>query len=201
MDVYVETNFVLELALLQEQRPDCETLLRHAESGRLNLKVPAYCFIEPYETLIRRWKSRTRLASELSQEFSQLLRSEAFQKHSTALNQVTGFLIETVQEERSRMASTLQRLVSVAEVLPLEAAHLLSSLQYQARYGLAPQDALVFAAVTGRLSSSDAASNCFLNRNSKDFSDPDLVAFLKTMNCRIFHSFHRGVEWIQSQPP
>jgi hypothetical protein len=32
MDVYVETNFVLELALLQEQQESCQKLLDLAEA-------------------------------------------------------------------------------------------------------------------------------------------------------------------------
>lgn len=53
MDVYVETNFVLELALLQEQQESCQKLLDLAEAGRINLILPAFSLTEPYETLIR----------------------------------------------------------------------------------------------------------------------------------------------------
>jgi len=57
MNVYVETNFVLELALLQEQQESCQQLLNLAEADRINLILPAFSFTEPYETLIRREKN------------------------------------------------------------------------------------------------------------------------------------------------
>ena len=41
MTVYVETNFVLELALGQEQSESCREVLRLAESDALVLAVPA----------------------------------------------------------------------------------------------------------------------------------------------------------------
>ena len=51
MDVYVETNFVLELALLQEQHESCEKILRFQQTGKIRLIVPAYSLIEPFETI------------------------------------------------------------------------------------------------------------------------------------------------------
>lgn len=54
MNVYVESNFVLELALLQEQHVACEEILLLCERGTLRLVMPAYCLMEPYETLGRR---------------------------------------------------------------------------------------------------------------------------------------------------
>ena len=54
MNVYVESNFVLELALLQEQSASCEEILGLCEAGRVQLVVPAYSLAEPYETLVRR---------------------------------------------------------------------------------------------------------------------------------------------------
>jgi hypothetical protein len=43
--VYAETNFVLELALLQEQSASCEQLLAMAEQGTITLAVPAFCIV------------------------------------------------------------------------------------------------------------------------------------------------------------
>ena len=51
MNVYVESNFVLELALLQEQSASGEAILRLGEEHRVHLVVPAYALVEPYETL------------------------------------------------------------------------------------------------------------------------------------------------------
>ena len=42
MNVYVESNFVLELALAQEQFESCEGILSLCEAGNVRLVVPAY---------------------------------------------------------------------------------------------------------------------------------------------------------------
>lgn len=68
MKVYVETNFVLELALEQAQHESCEQLLRLSEGGRIELVIPAYSLVEPHETLRRRHLNRERFKVELDAE-------------------------------------------------------------------------------------------------------------------------------------
>ena len=67
MKIFVESNFVLELAFRQEQHPSCDGLLGLAESRSVELLVPAYALIEPYETLIRRGNERRRIQREAHQ--------------------------------------------------------------------------------------------------------------------------------------
>jgi hypothetical protein len=50
LNVYVETNFVLELVLAQEQQASCEEILALSEEGSLRLVIPSYSLVEPYET-------------------------------------------------------------------------------------------------------------------------------------------------------
>ena len=58
MNIYIETNFVLELVFEQEQHTSCEQILALGESGRLRLIIPAYCLAEPHEKLTRQAGSR-----------------------------------------------------------------------------------------------------------------------------------------------
>jgi len=46
MNVYVESNFVLEHALEQEQCESCEELIRLASAGSIRLLVPAFSLAE-----------------------------------------------------------------------------------------------------------------------------------------------------------
>ena len=45
--VYVESNFILELAFLQEQHQACLRILELTEQGSIRLAVPAYCIGMP----------------------------------------------------------------------------------------------------------------------------------------------------------
>ena len=76
MNVYVESNVVLELALLQEQSDSCERILGLVETDGVHLVISAYCPAEPYEVLTRRRKRRTKMKRELDAEFGQIARTE-----------------------------------------------------------------------------------------------------------------------------
>ena len=80
MNVYVESNFVLELALVQEQSASCMEILRLGESGRIRLIIPGYCLTEPLDTILRRHKDRKRLRLELDAELQQLARTIPYQE-------------------------------------------------------------------------------------------------------------------------
>ena len=75
MIVYVETNFILELAFQQEQRDACEEILHLSETGSVKLVIPAYCLAEPHEKLTRQEIERRRLQELLDRELQQLLRT------------------------------------------------------------------------------------------------------------------------------
>ena len=74
MNVYVETNFILELAFEQEQQIECELILNLCEMGKINLIIPAYSLAEPHEKLIRQANYRKELQRSLDKELVQLRR-------------------------------------------------------------------------------------------------------------------------------
>jgi len=73
---YVETNFLLELALLQPEHEECETLLDLAkEHPGVELALPAFCIGEAYEAWGRKLRQRSKLQNDLTREINQLSRS------------------------------------------------------------------------------------------------------------------------------
>ncbi len=54
MKVYVETNFLVEVALAQEECVSCEEILSLSEAGRTQLIFPAFCIPEAYHALVGR---------------------------------------------------------------------------------------------------------------------------------------------------
>ena len=59
MNVYVETNFILELAFVQDEHESCDRILALCEAQRATLVLPTFCLAESYETLIRRAEAQT----------------------------------------------------------------------------------------------------------------------------------------------
>ena len=139
MDVYVETNFVLELALLQEQQESCQKLLDLAEAGRINLIVPAFSLTEPYETLIRREKNRRNLSQDLHKELSQLGRSLPYQQQVHTYQEITEFLVNSGKEEKQRFQIVVEKLLVVSKVVPLTVEILTAAIEYQSEFDFTPQ--------------------------------------------------------------
>ena len=192
MNVYVESNFVLELAFLQAQHLSCEGLLGLSEAGQIQLVIPAYSLVEPYETLGRRQKDRKQLKADLDRELTQLERTSAYSERLGNLQNITALLNESAEEETARLQNVRGRLLRSAEVIPLGEEILGTAIACATAYDLSPQDALVCASVLMHLDRTTPRESCFLNRDVKDFKNPDLVDALRQRSCRMLPGFDIG---------
>lgn len=130
MNIYVETNFVIELASLQEQHENCEKIIALCEAGNAILVLPAFCIAESYEPLIRRAKRQTQIASDLAGELRQLSRSKPYKDEVDAFQSITGLLARSSQEEDQRLIAVLDRVLKTANIIPLEAGIVLNATLY-----------------------------------------------------------------------
>jgi predicted nucleic acid-binding protein len=199
MNVYVETNFVLELVFQQEQGNSCEQILDLCEAGSARLIIPAYCLAEPYEKLIRQARSRRELQQNLEAELRQLARSSSYQTRVTSIQDIASLLIQSNEEEVQRFLQFRDRFIGIAEIVPLDANILKVASSYEVPYGLRPQDAIVYTSVISHLQRNTPSVGCFLNRNSKDFDNPDIVDELATFNCTMIPRFDHGLGFIQAR--
>lgn len=199
MNVYVESNFVLELALLQEQHGSCSQIVDLAVEGHIHLVIPAYSLVEPYETLIRFFKKRRTIAEDVNAELKQLGRSAPYEEQTDTLQeQFTALFIRNEEEERNRLRNTLEKLLEVAELIPLTTTIINNSLQQQ-QQDFSPQDAVVYSSVLMHLANADGDDHVFLNLNRKDFDDPEVQDRLEEMGCKILFRFDRGIGYIRSR--
>lgn len=196
MNVYVESNFVLELALVQEQSASCEEILGFCEASRLRLVVPAYSLAEPYATLTRRHEERKILKKELDDEFRQISRTASLSEQLAGFKDLTAVLISVAQQEMQGLERVRSRLIEAAEVVPLDTSVLAAATQYQRIHGLSPQDALVYSSVLSHLKRVRAPESCFLNRD-KHFRDQNIIDELAGYNCRFLSQFDAGYSFIR----
>ncbi|MBD2106837.1 PIN domain-containing protein [Nodosilinea sp. FACHB-13] len=199
MNIYAETNFVLELTFEQEQCSDCEQILSLCEAEQAKLIMPAYSLAEPHEKLTRQSRNRRELQQLLNAELSQLSRTASYASRIQSIQDIASLLVQSNEEERSRFVQCRQRIVEVGEIIALTAEVLSSAAEFETRYDLAPQDALVYASVISHLQNFRPKQACFLNRNSKDFDSPDIVEELSQLNCRMIPRFDHGYDFILSQ--
>lgn len=197
MIVYVESNFVLEIAFAQDESEACDSIIELAESGNINLFIPAISVSEPYEVILRRSKHRVELNSQLAIELTQLSRSRPYSEIVERSQEIVSLLVSSGQDEKLRLDSTLSRILGCAGVLPIAGETLRSAIEFQSSLSLSPQDSLVYAAVVEHLVSTPSEEKCFLNRNSKDFLIPDIESQLSAFQCVMIPKFSDGVEFIR----
>lgn len=201
MNIYVETNFVLELTFEQEQCSSCEQILQLCETGKAKLIVPAYSLAEPHEKLSRQARSRRELQQSLDAELRQFSRTAPYASRIQSIQDIASLMIQSNEEERHRFVQCRTRLLEVGEIVALNANILSESASYETTYDLTSQDALVYASVITHLRQDSPEQACFLNRNSKDFDSPDIIDELRQFNCRMIPRFDHGYNFIQSQLP
>ena len=199
MNVYVETNFALELAFQQEQFESCEQILQLCEAGLVQLVIPAYSLSEPHEKLNRQAKIRRDLQQGLDAELRQLSRTASYRSRISNIQDIANLLVQSNEQERQRFVQYRERLLRSAEVIALTADILTEAAASEAPYDLKPQDALVYASVITHLRQHQPLTACFLNRNTKDFDNPDIVDELNQFNCRMIPRFDHGYDFIRSQ--
>ncbi len=197
MNVYVETNFILELAFMQEQYESCNKVLTLCEAGGSNLILPAFCIAESYATLIHQAKKREQLANNLARELRQLSRSVPYKNNVDVLQNATALLARSSQNEEQQLITVVDRGLKIADIISLEAEIIQAATQHRAKYSLVPRDSIVLASVLYHLSSAGNVESCFLNKNKRDFDDLDIRESLLNMHCKMLFNFDSGFNYIQ----
>ena len=198
MNVYAETNFILEMAFLQEEYESCETILSLAREHKINLVVPAFSIVEPYEAWVRRRNKRSDIQSQLAKEMREITRSASYRGIGSQSNEYASLLVRSVDEDKQRLDETLVKVLEVSDIIPIELGAVKSAIDYQVNLDLPPQDSIVYASVMEHLRSGENGPKCFLNRNSKDFLNPDIQDELKNYGCRLISRFADGLGFIKA---
>jgi predicted nucleic acid-binding protein len=199
VNIYVETNFILELVFEQEQCASCEKILELCEAKKANLIIPAYSLAEPHEKLIRQANDRRKLQKSLDGELQQLSRTKSYKNRLDSIEDIRSLIVQSSQEIGENFAKYREYLVKIAEIIPLNADILLNAASAEKKHKMRPQDALVYVSILKHLQQNKPQQACFLNRNSKDFNDPDIVDELKSLNCRLITQFDGGYKFLQSK--
>lgn len=205
MILFVETNFVLELAFGQEEHGSCRAILDVAKGGDgLELAVPAFCVGEAYGRQIRRQREREGLQRRLAAELGELSRSPAYAGRLEGVGEVSALLTESGEDERRRLEAILGELYGAATLVPLDEAVAREAHRRQKDRGLNPQDALVYASVLGHLGRSGGEAprteprHCFVTRDN-DFADDDVRADLEDLGCKLLFSFDAALGYVRSR--
>jgi predicted nucleic acid-binding protein len=196
--VYAESNFVLEVALAQEQHESCAAMLVLAERQAIRLVLPAFSLTEPHETLERRRRQRTDLSEELDRQLGQLGRSAYHRRAAAGLRDLSALLVDSHQEDLARFSQATERLLVAAELAPLDRAVLALARDHQKHHRLEARDAVVLASVVSHLRQHEPEECCFVSRD-QDFAKPGIAAELARYSCKPLVSFDNALGFINSR--
>lgn len=198
MTAYVESNFVLEIALQQEEFEAGEAILALAREKKLKLVVPAFSLAEPHIAISGKEKARNQLSRDLNAHLNDLARSRQHQSLPTDFADLAAILVKNAQIERAGVQDAVVGLLDCAEVIPLDAVILRAALGIQVEFEISGPDSIVLASVLEHLKRTQPERSCFLNRNTKDFDDPDIRGRLAEHKCRFFGKFGQALGYLRA---
>lgn len=198
MIVYVESNFLLELAFLRGEHQDCGFLLELAQAQKITLVLPAFSISESYMVWGGNRNRRTELGSRLGAELKELSRSQPYQELSTKFQDLTTRLISTVDEEKQQLNETLNKVLNIAEVIPIGVDIIQSAIDLQKSRNLFPQDSIIYGSILGHLTKAPPGKHWFITRD-RHFANPEITNDLDAYGCRLLTSFSHGLQIIRSQ--
>lgn len=197
MRLYVESNFVLELAFQQEQCAECEQLIGFAKEAQLELVLPSFCIAEPQETLVRRHKTRRSLQGDVQAELRQLSRSSGYRDIANQVDLASSLFAASAQEDVRRLKDATTQLSTTGRLIPIDSVVVRSAYELQRGFSMGLQDSFVLASVMHDLDKGPIQASAFATRNSKDFDDPDIVTLLADRRCELTTSFGAAIGFVR----
>ena len=197
MIVLAESNFVIELALEQEEAAHAQRIVELAEAHQIALVIPACAFAEPYHTSVRRRRERRALVSLLEKDLRQLGRSKSFTGLLSTSDEVARILRESEAAEARGLDDAVQRLTACCRIPALSQATIDAAQQLRRDFELQHDDSIVFASIEAALRETGPGTKIFVNKNSKDFVTSAIQTHLQRYGCKLISSFAAARQFIE----
>jgi len=175
MKVYVETNWLLDLALEQERIRASSFVLELAKNSKIRLYLPEICLVEAEQKIVRRRLQRETLIENLQSEGRELIRNcdAMYQSQAAAIDQDIIQLRRISDFEREHFNATVRDISKFLTWLHLDDDSLQKSFYFEENYSLNRLDALVYAVIRADAASDLATEKCFIDYDG-DFKEPEL---------------------------
>ncbi len=175
MKVYVETNWLLDLALEQERIRASSFVVKLAKDKKVHLFLPEISLVEADQKIVRRRLQRETLIENLRQEGRELIRSRdaRYQLQAAVIDQDIFQLRDISDFERQHFNATVRDISKFLTWLHLDDDSLQKSFDFEEHYDLNRLDALVYAVIRADAASDLASEKCFIDYDG-DFKEPEL---------------------------
>ncbi len=202
MIVYIESNFMLEIALEQEQSSAARSIFSLAESRQIELAYPSFVLSEPFESVMRARRERNTTYKSLEKVLSDLERSEPHKQIMLDLKPVINVLKNAHKMQIDLLYTIFGQLARIGRCIHIDASIFGDASAYRDSLDLSPQDSIIYSAMVADLKKQpEQERKCFLSRDRKAFGNDDyrsVKAELEKHNCRYIGSFTQALDFIRS---
>src|SRR5207247_3126566 len=108
--------------------------------------------------------------------------------------EITAAWTEMSEEDRRRLNAVVKRIGRACIVEPLRDETVQSALKYERTFRLSPQDSTILATVLQHAGAAGSGDKMFVNKNWKDFANPDIDEALKKYNCISYQDPNKALQ-------
>jgi hypothetical protein len=195
--VYVETNFLMSVAMGREARGDD---LLAAVSSTVRVAIPSGCYMESFSAFEDEQKRRNWFRAELDKQIGQLRRDTTSANAGTLLRRLEESRIandQLLNDVQARLFQFVDRAGGVLDRIPETPAILHAAVTNMVIAD--PTDNLILHSVIDHASRSPGAAKALLTDNTKEFATAETVAALATVGIgRPFRNVTNLLGWIAS---
>jgi predicted nucleic acid-binding protein len=193
--IYVETNFLLEIAFQQESYESCAEIVRLASSGSISLVLPSCSIAEAYLGWHGINSRRRKFQTELQNHLREMSRSASYRGLLDQYRNVLEALVAGREESRKRLVAAIASVEADGATIPLTTEILLLVDFHEDAYSLSPQDALVLASIRSH-AEQRSGPKWFVTKD-KDFNKPGIRQELG-LECEVLINFDDAVAHIKN---
>jgi predicted nucleic acid-binding protein len=200
--IVVETNFILELVLQQEDSAACEEIVSLCSAPSALIVVPAFAIAEAGMRLERRRGERRRfLQKDLADQAREIGRNRTLGRFEMVLRELNDELLAAESDEASRWLNFRVNLDRM-HVISMTADILEETIAIQlGREINRLPDAIIFASVKKYLedvrSGGITDQACFVSRDDA-FGTDVIRKQLRKLNCTFVRSFGGAAAWVRA---
>jgi hypothetical protein len=200
--VYVETNFLFELATGRDKKDSCGLLLEWARQQQIHLRLPATALTEMRTALRRRAAIQLGVARDLGDQFRDVQRGRDDEIARTYKAAET-YLKATVKTEGNHLSVLTEELSRIAAIIPLDGDVLALSERFRALEVLTGDgDLLNFASIMRDLElqkfNGETAPSMFITGDA-DFGN--VRKHIRPYSCDLLTSYSAAVARLKGSSP
>lgn len=200
MIVYVESNFVLEIAYEQEEARYAKEILTLASNGVIKLAFSSFILSEPFESVLRRQSERNVALNSLEKTLRELQRSEPHKEIMLDIDPVINTIKGATAREFDLLYLAFEDLLAHGSCIVVDATMIRECRRYQLNFGLSEKDSIIYSSIIADLKAKTTEENkCFLSRDSEAFNNSSVKSELSLYKCRYIKTFRDGLQFIKSK--